>query len=354
VADTKTIARRILLAALPFFTGVAVALTLFACCCPKGTPASPKLEPLPPPPVGLAQFPVPPEAEPPMHTRAEMHNVHFHVDQTIALDIETLRGEMFDRTEGKPLNFDDKRSFIVKIHDGRIGLTAASLTDLLNHYVFSYEGTPLRDLRVEVHERRMVLHGIMHKVLDIPFEMSSDVTVEDDGWMRIHPIDMRICDLNGKALMKAFGITLDEILKKLPKGVRVEKNDMLIDPLEILPPPTIQGQLTDIELHENQLLQIFSSNTSIEPMPSPFPQEKNWMLYRGGTLRMGKLFMVRADMFVADTDPSDPFDFFVDFYNAELTEGFTRNLPNYGLEVFMRDYEDVGKPRRAGERAAED
>jgi hypothetical protein len=76
------------------------------------------------------------------------------------------------------------------------------------------------------------------------------------------------------------------------------------------------------------------------------------MYFRNGTLRMGKLFMVTADMDVIDTDPSDPFDFFVDDYNAQLVAGYNRNRPDYGLNVYMRDYEDLGKPLRPGERVA--
>jgi len=57
-------------------------------------------------------------------------------------------------------------------------------------------------------------------------------------------------------------------------------------------------------------------------------------------------------MQVADTDPSDPFDFFIDRYNDELVAGFSRNQPNYGLLVFMRDFNDLADPPRPGERTA--
>ena len=76
------------------------------------------------------------------------------------------------------------------------------------------------------------------------------------------------------------------------------------------------------------------------------------MLFRGGTLRMGKLLMVDAEMQVADTDPGDPLDFFIDRYNEQLVAGFSRNQPDYGLVVYMRDFNDVGKPPRPGERMA--
>ena len=344
----KAFVRRTLLVAVPFLTGVAVALTLFACCCPRVAPSS--VPPAPEQPsIGLAHFDVPKEALPAAHTQAEMHNVLFHVDRTISLNIHTLRGEMYDKVEGQPLNFDDKSTFIVRVLRARIGVSSSGLTDLMNHYVFHYEGAPLKNLVVHVHEGRLVQEGVMHKLIDIPFEMTADVSTTDEGWMRIHPLKMEICNLDGTKLMKAFGITLDKILKKLPKGVRVEKNDLLIDPLSILPPPTISGRLTGIELHEDELVQLFDSGASAAPLATDVT-EPNWMLYRDGTLRMGKLFMVRADMLVVDTDPRDPFDFFVDYYNHQLTEGFDRNQKDYGLKVYMRDFADVGKPPQPGEK----
>ncbi|HKR66474.1 MAG TPA: hypothetical protein VJZ00_22295 [Thermoanaerobaculia bacterium] len=348
----RQLARRALLVAVPFLTGIAVALTLFACCCPRVPAPSAAPAAVEPPPVGLANFDVPKDAAPAAHTQAEMHNVHFHIDPTIALNIHTLRGEMYDRVEGHPLNFDDKRSFIVRLFRARIGVSDLALTDLMNHYLFHYEGAPLKNLIVHVHEGRMVQQGIMHKIIDIPFEMTADVSTTDEGWMRIHPLKMEICNLDGTALMKAFGISLDKILKKLPNGVRVEKNDLLIDPLKILPPPEITGHLAGIELHEGELVQLFDSGTNAAPLVPTARAEPNWMLYRDGTLRMGKLFMVRADMEVIDTDPRDPFDFNIDYYNRQLVEGFTRNQDNYALHVYMRDFADIGKPAQPGERLA--
>ncbi len=35
---------------------------------------------------------------------------------------------------------------------------------------------------------------------------------------------------------------------------------------------------------------------------------------------------------------------------ATTTTGYSRNQPNFGLLVFMRDFDDLGKPPRPGER----
>lgn len=323
---------------------------LFACCCPgRRVRGSPAIAPDATPPIGTANLPVPTEAVPAKATDTQMANVKFRVDPTLILDIHQLRGQMLDKEPGKPLNFDDKRTFIVRIFSADIGVSGPSLTDLLNHYVFNYSGTPLKDLVVHIEDGHLVQEGTMHKVIDIPFRMTADVSSTPDGWIRIHPTKIEICNLNGAGLMKAFGITLQKVLTKLPHGVKVEKNDLLMQPLVILPPPQIEGKLTSVRVDGDELLQVFDDGRNVAPLHPPVPA-KNFIYLQHGTLRMGKLFMVSADMQVIDTDESDPFDFYIDRYNSQLVAGFDHNRDDYGLTVYMRDFEDIGKPKRPGER----
>jgi len=326
---------------------------LFACCCPGKRPsvAPPTAAARAAEVSGATQVPIPTEAVPAKQTDAQMTNVKFHVDPTVFLHIHELRGQMFDKESGKPLNFDDKRSFIVRIFSAQIGVNGQSLTDLLNRYVFNYSGTPLKDLVARAEDGHLALEGTMHKIIDIPFRMIADVAATPDGWIRIHPTKIEICNLNGAALMKAFGITLQKVMTKLPPGVRVEKNDMFIEPLAILPPPKIEGKLTAVRIDGDELMQEFDDHRNIAPLQPPVPA-KNFMYFQHGTLRMGKLFMVSASMQVIDTDESDPFDFYIDRYNEQLVAGFDHNRADYGLTVYMRDFEDVDKPARPGEHLA--
>ena len=125
-----------------------------------------------------------------------------------------------------------------------------------------------------------------------------------------------------------------------------------MDPSKMLPPPETELHLVDVHTDGDELVQVFDAGRKLAPLTVPHAEEKNYMYFRGGTLRMGKLLMLDADMQVADTDTSDALDFYLDRYNDQLVAGFTRNQPDYGLLVFMRDFEDVGKPLRTGERVA--
>lgn len=330
-------------------------LLLPACCCIRGrvAPMQP-MQPAAVPPIGSDPIPTPTEAQAKAPTQTLMRNVAFHVDPITVLHIHTLRGEMVSNEPGTPVNFDNKNAFVLKVDTARIGMTGASLDSLMNRYVFAYPGAPLKALHITIEGAQLRQEGIIHKIVDIPFTMWADVSASD-GRIRLHPTKIDICGINGLGLLRAVGQSLEKLIgKDLPhdKGVSAEGNDMLMDPEKMLPPPRTELHLVGVQTEGEELVQVFDAGRHLPPLSPPDANEQNYMYYRGGTLRMGKLLMIDADMQVNDTDPSDPFDFYIDRYNDELTSGFSRNQPNYGLDVFMRDFADLGQPPRPGERLA--
>jgi len=325
-------------------------LLLPACCCVKGPlgPIAPAEAPHIPP-IGTEPIPTPKEAEAKAATQAEFHNIWFHFDEVAYLDIHQLRGEMQAKTPGEPLNFDNKLTFVMRVDTATVGMRSQSLDILMNRYVFGYPNPPLRDLHITMQGNQLVQQGIMHKIVDIPFTMWANVSA-DHGRIRLHPTKISICGINGIGLLKAVGQNMQKMLKMpADRGVTAEKNDLLLDPSKMLPPPAIELHLTGVKIAGDELVQIFDAGRHLPPLQPPHPEEKNWMYYRHGTLRMGKLLMVDADMQVVDTDPRDPFDFFIDRYNDQLVAGLSRNQPNYGLLVFMRDFNDLGTPPKPDE-----
>lgn len=61
-----------------------------------------------------------------------MRHVDFHVDSTLILQIEYLRGRLIARQPNLPASFDDKLSFEIEMDTAAIGVTMASLGALLN------------------------------------------------------------------------------------------------------------------------------------------------------------------------------------------------------------------------------
>jgi len=70
----------------------------------------------------------------------------------------------------------------------------------------------------------------------------------------------------------------------------------------------------------------------------PDSDAHNFIYFRGGQLRFGKLTMTDTDLLIHDADESDPFDLYLAQYNRQLVAGHTRNLPDLGLRTWMVDF----------------
>ena len=280
-------------------------------------------------------------------TLVQMQNVDFHVDDTIVLHIRNLRGALLRNNRASPPVFDDKRSFNFRIDSGTIGISAESLANLLNNYVFAYPHAPLKEVGISTEGNQIKMKGTVHKVTDIPFEIVGDLLATPEGKIRLHPTSIKTAGIPLKGLMNLFGIELEELIKGTEsRGVRIDDNDITMDPEVMIPPPQIRGKITALRIEGDEVIQVFgpvnkSSGGGVSRSTPSRRLGSNYMYYRGGTIRFGKLTMTNADLRLVDRDPKNPFDFSMDHYNTQLVAGYSKNTPNFGLVVFMPDYSKV-------------
>ena len=270
-----------------------------------------------------------------------MRNVDFYVDPEIVLHIHRLRGTIRSKAGG-PVMFDDKRSLVIHLTSAEVGLGASDITALLNKYVFAYKGAPLSNLRVTISGAQLVLTGTLHKVAALPFTIRAEVSVTPDGHIRMHPVQTKIIGLGVTHLMQGLGMSLQKLVDlSKAHGASARGNDIYLAPDSVLPPPTIEGRVTAVRITGNEMVETFGGEETPAQLAVPDPAQRNFMLYRGGTLRFGKLLMLDSEMQIVDLDPADPFKFDLDRYNAQLIAGCSRTLPDLGLEVYMRDIDKV-------------
>jgi hypothetical protein len=282
----------------------------------------------------------------------QMRNVDFHVDSSIVLAIRYVRGELRRSSPDHPAFLDDKHSFTLGIDSARIGITPASLGDLLNRYAFAYPGSPLRKLTITIEHGRLKQQGLLRGV---PFTVLGDLTLTPDGQLRLHPSSVKVAGANVGGLMKLFGLHLQQLVDtRQARGVRLERDDFILSPAELLPPPKIEGRLAKVEVTDSEIVQIFRPlpGHEIEPMTPPMARAANYMFFRTGVLRFGKLTMDDTDLLIVDADPGNALDFFLDHYNAQLVAGSSRNTADHGLIVTMPDYRNVEQSRASRELRA--
>jgi len=286
-----------------------------------------------------------------MHTasgpvEAEMRNVDYHVDERVVLQIAYLRGELRPTSQAPPW-FDDPGSFTLAIDTGKVGITPASLSALLNDYVFNYKGSPLKKLKVTIERDQLKQTGLLHKGLDLPFTILATVSATPDGRLRLHPTSVKVLGISVKGLMRRFGVELENLVKvQKGRGVEIADDDFLLAPAGLLPPPRIEGRVVSVSLQPNEVRQVFGSagKKTHRPLHPSDPKAANYMFYRGSILRFGKLTMADADLQIVDADPGDAFDFSLAHLNEQLVAGESHNQPDFGLVTLMPDYNDL--PRR--------
>jgi hypothetical protein len=71
------------------------------------------------------------------------------------------------------------------------------------------------------------------------------------------------------------------------------------------------------------------------------PEARNYLYFRGGRLRFGKLTMQDTDLQIVDSDPDDPFRFFLERYDRQLVAGYSKTMPDLGLVAYMPDTDEV-------------
>jgi hypothetical protein len=271
---------------------------------------------------------------------ADMRNVYFHIDTGIILRIARLHGGLVPTKAAVPPRLDDNASFVLDIESAEIGIDTASLSVLLNRHVFGYRGSPLKRLKVTVDGDQIVQTGVLHKGVDMPFRIRASVALTPDGMIRIHPTAVKVLGVNAEGVMKLFRLDLGKLITLEPgHGASIDKNDFILDPTSMLPPPAIRGRVTAVNIVPYGMSQTFGSpgGAAGNPLRRPTSTAPNYMYFHGATLRFGKLTMSGADLEIVDKDPSNPFDYSPDRYLDHLVAGTEFTTPVGGLIVHMPD-----------------
>ena len=271
--------------------------------------------------------------------QVDMHNVMYHFTDQVAVHILQLHGLVLPAQRARLPVFDDVQSFTFAIHFAEIAIGTDALSTVLNQYVFAAPDAPIKEVAVTTAGNSVKVHGKLHAKGDIPFETEGTAGVTPEGHIRIHTHKVSVAQVSVKGLMDLLGLKSAQLINTdKVRGVRLEGNDLILDPALLLPPPRITGRVTEVQVQGDHILQVFGTKP---PAGATSPHSGNYMAYRGAQLRFGKLTMSDTDLVLIDMDPQDPFDVFLAHYKEQLVAGYTKTTPDFGLRVFMRDFNKV-------------
>ncbi len=273
-------------------------------------------------------------------THIEMRNVNYHYDNELAVHIRYLRGKLIPLRNGIPPTFDDRLSFSVSIDSAEIAISAAGLTTLMNKYVFSYPGSSIKNVNIRMRGQELDQTGTAHKGVDVPFQMRAGISTTPDGRIRLHPVSFKVLHMPVEGALHLFGLHIGDLVDpKQARGIQLQRDDLILDPSVMLPPPKMFGRATAVAVEGDRLVQFFGAVAAHES------GTQNYIRFTGGTIRFGKLTMHDADLSLIDADPSDLFEFSLERYKEQLVAGYSKTTQAFGLDVFMPDITKLGSRR---------
>ena len=270
-----------------------------------------------------------------------MRHVVLRMGQGIDVRIDDLAGHLLSTTAAPPV-FDDVSSYVVAIDAARVAMTPESLTNLMNNHVFAGADAPIKNITIGIDGQELMQSGTLKKGVPLPFSLRATVAATPDGRIRLHPTAIKAAGFVSKRVLDFFGLELENLVKM--KGVRavaVDGDDLLLDPQQLLPPPQIRGHLTRAWLENGLVFQQFGGAVPRSAIAPAGRRVQNYMYYRHGTLRFGKLTMRDSDLLLVDADQKDAFHFSPEHYNDQLVAGYSKNTPARGLIVYMPDLADL-------------
>jgi hypothetical protein len=275
-----------------------------------------------------------------------MRNVDFHLTDRIVVHIAALDGQLTPVRGSIPV-FDDKTSFSLNVDSANISLSTTALSNDLNDFVFLKPDAPIKKLSITTAGDQLVLKGLLASKGDIPFETDGTVAATPDGQIRVHTVKVRALHLPVKGLLDMLGLDVAKMIDtKKVNGVTADKDDLILDPQQLLPPPQMRGHLASIRIVNGEI-QLAFENSDPKAHRRPLSSTcggRNFQSFKGGTVRFGKMTMNDADLELVDADPTDPFDFSIEHYQEQLVAGYSKMTRQGGLCVHTPDFNKIKRP----------
>jgi hypothetical protein len=277
-------------------------------------------------------------------THAELRGLALRLMKDVVMDVAYLSGSATPLRKGEPVILDEPASYKMHIDRAESRIGYDDLANLMNDHVFAYKGAPIKNMKAEREhdqneEVRLELKGNLASMAGIPFEVEGVPEVTDDGRIRIRTRSIQTIGIKLGGVMDLLGIEADDVLNfEKAHGIRVDDNDMILDPSRLLPPPQASGRVTYVSLEPDGMLMRFGPAPGKSDADS---SSEHYLFYRGGTIRLGRMTMTNADLKIFDAKPSDPFDFFPGDMNRQISAGYVKVQLHGGLVIIAPDYSRI-------------
>lgn len=275
-------------------------------------------------------------------TRVEIVGVDLRLFEDARVRVHRLVGVAISTRPGQPVALDDARSYVIEVESGETWIGYDDLAVVMNEHTFAFRGAPVGRLRMAREDDpddpgKVELKGRLKRGLRLPFEIEGRPEATADGRIRIRTTSIQVLDIPVRGLLHALGLDAADLMGNMEeRGLTFVGDDLILDASLALPPPRMKGRVTALRVEDEGMALTFG-----RPPASPPSRRSNYLFFRHGTIKIGRMTQTDAWLRITDRDPSDPFDFYGDRMNEQLAGAWSRMSEEGNLTMFVPDFDDI-------------
>jgi hypothetical protein len=253
-------------------------------------------------------------------------DVDFRVTGDIGFMSHSMAATLTPTHPGAPIVFDDPTSVAIDVHRGDVTLDNAKLTAIFNLYLFQYQGSPLRNMRVMPQDGGTLrITGEMRRDSWVPIVLAGTLSMRNADELVFHADHVEVAGVRADKLMQAAHVRMADLLKVDTPIARLEGDDVMMQVAKLTPPPALRMTITHIDTSSAGVHFTLDDHT-LHDIVWPATMPPRGMLVEGGDVKFMRSMPMNIDMALTPLDPNAPFVLDLYHYREQMAAGYLLSM----------------------------
>ncbi len=265
-------------------------------------------------------------------------DVDFRVTGDIGFMIHDMAATLSPARPGQPIVFDDPTSVTINVHRGDVTLDGAKLTAIFDRYLFQYQGSPLRNMKVVPQDGGSLrITGEMHRGTWVPIVLSGSLSMRNADELVFHPDHVEVAGVGADKLMQAAHVKMADLLTLDTPIARLDGDDVVMQVAKLTPPPALRMTITRIDTSAAGVRFTLDDRT-VPNIAWPASMPARGMLVQGGDVKFMRSMPMNIDMAITPLDANAPFVLDLYHYREQMAAGYLTFDEAGALDVHLPSY----------------
>ncbi|MGF6568574.1 hypothetical protein ABH945_000650 [Paraburkholderia sp. GAS333] len=265
-------------------------------------------------------------------------DVDFRVTGDIGFMIHDMAATLTPARPGQPIVFDDPTSVTINVHRGDVTLDSAKLTAIFDRYLFQYQGSPLRNMRVVPQDGGTLrITGEMHRETWVPIVLAGSLSMRNADELVFRADHVEVAGVGADKLMQAAHVKMADLLKVDTPIARLDGDDVVMQVAKLTPPPALRMSIAKIDTSAAGVRFTLDDHT-VSKIDWPATMPARGMLVQGGDVKFMRSMPMNIDMALTPIDSNAPFVLDLYHYRNQMAAGYFTFDEAGALDVHLPSY----------------